>query len=233
MAPSWATYNLLKDTSLLIEWQDFQSLWESFIIEAAVKTTIKGDEVIQDKLLKVYPVGPWGHQLKAIALGHSDELVKNRQVAELCWKVFSIVRYGNASAAGEAPWADENAKVWQDDCSCPAKCNKSRVPKQLAGAVSIGKGKHSYPGVIFAKQKWERLGVQYDQPVKLSLHRLACWLAVGQPGSKLSYATHKCGKRECLRLGCLRWGNAKTNEADMHDLVEGLGRMKIGRQPKG
>ena len=36
-----------------------------------------------------------------------------------------------------------------------------------------------------------------------------------------------------MKLGCLRWGNAKTNEADMHELTEGLGRLTLGRQAKG
>ena len=149
-----------------------QVLWESFTDN--VRHSSKEFDDNKDKLIKVQAVGRLGKQVKAIALEDADDLVKNRMVAEvyMCWRAFSIVRYGVCSSSGEAPWAEENAKVWLDESGCPGKCNKSRVPRDMAGALSLGK-KTGYPALIVCKQRWERKGKPYENIIKLSLHRFA------------------------------------------------------------
>lgn len=225
MAPQWGGYRILKSDKVNIGWTDLKQLWQAFVI---VYGDLADDD---DVLLRVKPVGQWGMQLKHIALSAElSDLERNRQVAELCYRVFSMVRFGVGEGDGDAPWVNEDAKVWRDEVPCPAKLLKHRLPDNLRQGVSKGSKQQPYPGVILGKQHWERKGEKFSKPIKLSLHRFACWLAEGNPSPEVGYATHMCGRACCLRLGCLRWGNARSNERDVRELAEQLGGMGLSKR---
>lgn len=209
-----------------------RNLWQA--VTLPVGHCIDYQENGRDCLLKVYAVGAWGQNLRDIAL-HPDlsDLAKNRQTAELCWVILSTVRFGPPK--DPLPWSREDAELWQDAQACPACCSKSKVPSVTSGGLCLGRGKQPYPRVILAKQVWQRNSKgSYQVPICLSLHRFACWLAEGNPSADVCLATHLCGKKQCLRLACLRWGNHKTNQEDVEELAEALGKLRVkGRQPKG
>lgn len=227
MAPSWQSYRTLRDSRLHVAWSDFTRLWQSFTsiysVENHRASSSKDTEVVpQDKLISVQPKGTWGVQLQAIAESDASELEKNKQTAQLCWCIFSTVRFGQKDVIEDAPWENEDAKVWRDADKCPSICVRKKVPSELRAAVCSGQGRHPYSKVILGTQIRDRQGERVRAPIELSLHRFACWLANGNPDARLKLATHLCGHKLCLRLGCLRWGDHKTNADDLAELMGGL-----------
>ena len=238
MAYSWQSFRVLKSPQYNIAFQDFTSLWQHCVIvyddekvvrnEKSAKSKAKDQKT--DVLMRVQAIGSWGKQLMQIAHKTISDLEKNREVAQLCWCSYCTARFGQAEAGGEHPWENESAKVWKDEVPCPAAASKMKVPAS-SGGIILGHGKDPYPKVILGKQHWVTpSGEKYSKPFSLRLHRYACWLAGGNPSAELSLATHHCGHKQCLRLGCLKWGNHKTNHDDAQRLAEQLGKLTLGRK---
>lgn len=180
----------------------------------------------QAQLLRVAPVGEWGRQLRVIAEGKSTSLDKNREVASLCWTILCTVRFGVGQSA--MSWADEDAKVWQDQGACPAVLKKKLVPEHCRGGVAAGVKANKYPHVILGQQYWVKpSGEKFSRPVSLRLHRFVCWLARGNPTAATNLACHKCGVKQCLKLSCLSWGNHASNRGDADQLVAQMGKLRI------
>ena len=238
MAASWQSFRILKSSQYNIAWPDLISLWQHYVIvyddDKIVREVklakSKAKEHNEDVLMRVTPIGDWGRWLSSIAHKPITDLQKNREVAQLCWCIYSTVRFGPDEAKGDAPWEVESAKVWRDEVPCPAVAFKRKVPSS-SGSLMPSQGRDPYPRVILGKQHWMKAsGEKYSKPFGLRLHRFACWLAEGNPSPELSLATHHCGNKKCLRLSCLKWGNHKTNNEDADRLAAELGALSIGRQ---
>jgi len=89
-------------------------------------------------------------------------------------------------------------------------------------------------GNDYTKVKLGRVGKTL---IQFNLHRVVAFLSCGNPPppsqSKKgtlhkALATHSCGKKGCLRVGCVAWGDHSSNAADMykHEYKESLKRLE-------
>jgi len=94
------------------------------------------------------------------------------------------------------------ARIWHPP-ACPVRCINREVLNVFEGypkaglAVCMEEGRPPYT-------------------VEVLLHRVACWMARGEPSQLTPYACHGCGEPECCSLLCLYWGNASTNQKDAY-----------------
>lgn len=78
----------------------------------------------------------------------------------------------------------------------------------------FGKWRHKYKERVLVKGKWELVDKKDEQKIKIAVHRLACWLAHGDPPSQAHECCHACpNKPWCVRPACLRWGTHQENNA--------------------
>ena len=172
------------------------------------------------KLHKVSLRGSWGQRAGDIANMLVSDKEKTNLTAQLCWCIYATVMYGSKHAQGAQPWGEAASEVWRDSKRCPAVMNDYNVPLRDRGSVQMGSGFHDYPLIMLGNQEWRKGETKCEVPVKLSMHRFACWLAEGNPPKEAQWATHACGRHTCLRLRCMRWGNAQTNVEDRQDQGE-------------
>ena len=208
-------YYLLKDQD--IYFKDLQHIWQSLQDPVAV---------VQHKpkygvLHRVYLRRPWGKDVRAIAEKDISVEAKTRLTAELCWRIYATVMYGDSEVQGEKPWESKAHKVWEDSRECPALMDRNKVPLRDRGNVQMGSASNDskdYPRVILGEQVWLKGVEECRSPVVLQLHRFACWLSKGNPPAPAPKATHACGQHQCLRLHCLKWGNDKSNAKDREEM---------------
>lgn len=205
----WRGYTLLQERDREIYFKDINDIWHAL---QHFKQSNKEDGT----LTAVYLRQPWGQSVQNIGHGGGNEREKTRRMAELCWRIFCTLMYGKPEMQGPRPWQDAASRVWRDNKRCPGKIESKRVPADGRGNIHTGTRSRPYPEVILGTQIWELDGKRSCVVISLSLHRLACWLAEGDPPAGAELATHKCGHQDCLRLRCMKWGTAGSNAEDRH-----------------
>lgn len=110
------------------------------------------------------------------------------------------------------PHLHPGAEIWNSP-DCPVQCKNREVLNMHIHA------QQEYPKarLMFCKEQVKVPGRVTEHVVELQLHRFACWLSRGNPGTSTPQACHECGIPSCVRLGCLAWGNASTNQQDAYD----------------
>ncbi len=142
----------------------------------------------------------WGQQILDICkdtdAGVHD---KRRRAARVVLKLLEALCFDSPTGA---PHLHAAADIWLPP-ACPVVCSRTQVmnvydhyPKARFG-VCVYEGKPPYT-------------------IELQLHRFACWLARGQPPSKDAYACHQCHIPQCVRLPCLSWGSARSNQNEAY-----------------
>lgn len=212
MPAHWPGEKFFLDSNQEVNWQDLQLLRTS------------GASPDQRT-----PVGAWGRELQTIAQGSAEDSLKDRKIAELCFRILTTLRFGGEQGSGHTPQND--SRIWQDDDPCPGKALKKNAPEDSKQCVKQGSRSQPYSEVILAVQERRTTNADGQEktvkiPIKLRLHRFVCWLAIGNPQQGLTHATHTCGRKDCLHLGHLKWGNASTNRADYLEQLAGAGRKR-------
>ena len=204
-------YKLLQDASRKIFFKDVHNLWHA-LQDPAIVEQLNG---LDGRLDKVHLYRPWGQSVRDIAGSDRSDQQKTRSTAELCFRIYAAVMYGMAEAGGDKPWENTDSRVWKDGKTCPALLNVRNLPTGKRVNVRRGNGKKEYPRVMLGQQIWMKGKGEHRKPVELRLHRFACWLEGGDPPAAQSgtpaMALHRCGEQNCLKLSCLRWGDAEVN----------------------
>ena len=147
----------------------------------------------------------WGQQIldmcKDASPGDPDQVTwaRLRGAARLLSKLLEALCFDEGTGS---PHLFPGAELW-NPADCPVVCKNRHVMNVY----------ESYPKA--------RLGVCHSeerQPyyIEVQLHRFACWLARGEPGTETPFACHSCHLPSCVRLHCLSWGNASTNQQDAY-----------------
>lgn len=110
------------------------------------------------------------------------------------------------------PHRHPSADIW-DPPACPVRCiNRDQLNVY-----------DSYPKARLAVC---RVRGRRPYTVEVLMHRVACWLARGEPTAATPFACHDCTRfcPGCCRLHCLDWGSNSTNQEDAY--------RKPSRRPK-
>lgn len=211
----------MSDRRLKIKWPDFTHLWQSFLPDSEYNAELDACQAgmglePRGKLVRVTPRGKWGRSLQDIAESQQSGVEKNRRVAELCWEILVLLRFGEDELVGDEPWCNPEARLWKDEEDCPAECWKAAHIAEGCGTVVL---KERYPALIFGDQAWVKDGEVIRNVIRFRLHRFVCWLSVGmvaesEPGVSEDNALHFCHGKHCLRLRCIRWGTKSDNWHD-------------------
>jgi hypothetical protein len=187
----WPGYSTLKEGSHAeIGFMDIVHVYDCFTPEHGKSITASNS---------------WGEEIEQIC----KQVGPGNQRAERRWKLRELarvlVRLLEALCMREAtgaPHLQAAAEIWNPP-PCPVTCRNTDVLNVFQG----------YPKA--------RLGVcllagSPPYTVEVGLHRLACWMARGEPGDSTPFACHSCGTPQCVRLPCLGWGNHSTNQQDAY-----------------
>lgn len=166
---------------------------------------------------------PWGSRLldicrvpdtSALSDTGKEELEEEqlRDIARLLMQLIQELACPDQS--GRSISSSDTAQIWRDN-ECPMQ------PKHAVGVSVSGE---------YVKAKF---GERIDKSGKrkklyVLLHRISCWAARGIPDASTPLATHSCGKKRCLRLDCLQWGNRKSNQRDAYKSARGKRRTRLG-----
>ena len=140
----------------------------------------------------------WGQQILDICKeSEAEEQDKRRRSARVLLKLLEALCFEAPTGAPDLHLA---ADIWFPP-ACPVLCSQRHVLN------------------VYDHYPKARLGVCLydDKPpytIEVQLHRFSCWLARGQPPSEHSYACHACHTPQCVRLHCLSWGSAQSNQQD-------------------
>ena len=154
---------------------------------------------------------PWGDMLLAICRrADIDEEEQLRELARLMMQMIQDMACPDQS--GRSISSSMSAQIWQEN-ACPMQ------PKHDVGAHLKGE----YVRVKFG-DRIDNVGQRKE--LSVSLHRIACWAARGNPADDTPLATHSCGKKQCLRLDCLKWGDRSSRQKEAYKAGRGKRRKR-------
>ena len=153
----------------------------------------------------VTPSNAWGEEILAICKQkgssnpRADKREKVRGIGRVLARLLEALCFQHPTGQ---PHQHPTAEIWHPP-ACPVRCVNREVMNVFRGYPKARLGVLLEPG-------------QPPHTVEVQLHRLACWMARGEPSSATPLACHGCGEPECVRLLCLAWGNASTNQQDAY-----------------
>ena len=197
MPAVWPGFHYLESGSTQkIRLADVQDLFKNLKVEDGVRF----------KMLE-----PWGGKLLAICRrADIDEEERLRRIARLILQMIQDLACPDQS--GMSISSSMSAQMWQDK-ECPM------LPKHDAGVDVRGE---------YVRAKFgDRIdGTGHRQELSVSLHRIACWAERGNPADDTPFATHSCGKKKCLRLDCLKWGDRSSRQNEAYKAATGKRRKR-------
>ena len=216
-------YKALKEPPArrVIEFVDVVYVYRFFLREPSLvrgeieadrkKQEAKGETVDKEWEPFEVQVTPHGSIAEAIyKIANNLAIAKEDKLREIARCLLSLLNHLLVKDVVEEPHLDPTARCWlEGEGAGHAIPNKDFLPSGLARKISCRPGQ--YPLVTLGTRCLEG---EDPYPVRIALHRFACWLANGEPGDDMRMATHQCGKKECVALGHLDWGSAQTNRAD-------------------
>ena len=141
-----------------------------------------------------------GKRIEKIVNGGGSRRSKMQEITREFVNLLAELCHGSSSAC----------VYWRD-----SKCPLLPLRKSIYGAYPCKNGQD------YTKVK---LGTVNGRLIQLRLHRIVAFLACGHPhpkealgGCKTVLATHGCGIKGCLRLGCLTWGTHRSNAVDAYE----------------
>lgn len=153
----------------------------------------------------------WGRKLEAISL--RTDIEREERLREVGRVLIQLIQELSCpDATQRSPDGDSAAQIWQAN-TCPMRCTQT-------GVLEVWE---DYPrarfGVVVDKDGNQKV-------LQVLIHRISCWAARGDPSPTAPYATHCCGIKQCVRLGCLSWGNDSSNQLDAYQLAAGKRRAR-------
>ena len=120
------------------------------------------------------------------------------------WLARELTKTLNGMLGGADPWS-RGAPLKNSEAVCKSMHCLGRGCRWQEQAVSVTPEGYCYIrlGKATLKGQSDRLSV--------ACHRLACWLAHGDPPAGSPNACHACGRRACCRPACLRWDSTAAN----------------------
>jgi hypothetical protein len=186
-------HDLLQQGSPFITFSDLTSLLEKLT---------EGDGYL------VHVWTPFGTKLKDIA--NNEGLTHGQQLKQFLREFLNLLC---TLCLGEQNTATL-ARFWALNECCPLLPDKQKVQ-----GVSAPKKGYATAKVAIRKKVVAPGGAKEHETVKVALHRIVAWIARGEPpggpGGK-AQAIHRCAKKGCLSLQCIRWGTREHNAVDVY-----------------
>lgn len=206
--PVWPGFNVLQaGSSQLVRLQDVLDLFEN----------LKEREDVRFQMNE-----PWGDRLLAICRepntselsGAEREDLKEEQLRNIARLLVQLIQeLACPDQSGRSISSSNTAQIWQEN-ECPMQ------PKHSVGINVSGE----YVKAMFG-ERIDKSGQR--KKLYVLLHRISCWAARGNPSDSTPLATHSCGKKRCLRLDCLQWGNHRSNQRDAYKSARGKRRTRL------
>ena len=198
--PQWPGYHALKAGSRShIDFKDIKYLHEHC-------------SPLANKTIDVYNI--WAAQMVDIckAATPADSVaVKGAQLRDIARVLLRLLEALCLAEPSGEPHLQPGAELWKPP-DCPLQCRN----KSVLNVHQSAQQKYPKARLMLCKLH-EGVRVTERHVVEVQLHRFACWLSKGNPGPDTQLACHECGTPSCVRLGCLDWGNASTNQQEAYD----------------
>lgn len=147
----------------------------------------------------------WGEKIeeicKTVGPGspRAAEREQLRAIARVLLKLLEALCFEETTVE---PHLNPGSKIWQPP-ACPVKCKNKQVMNCFQGYPKARLGKCTLEGQVYV--------------VEVMLHRFACWLSRGEPAPTARQACHACATPSCVRLPCLSWGDASSNQKEAYE----------------